>query len=52
MSCSSIGAMEMHKCAFNMPSLECNNLPWPMAVLDWGCGCQQGAEDPAVRTAS
>lgn len=28
--------------------MECNNLPWPMAVLDWGRGCQQGTEDPAV----
>lgn len=42
MSRSSIGAMEMHKCAFNTASSECNNLPWPVAVskaqsiLLWG----------------
>lgn len=33
-------------------STECNNLPWPMAVPDFGHCCRQGREDPAVGTAS
>jgi len=33
-------------------STECNNLPWPVAVLDFGHCCQQGREDPAVGRAS